>query len=119
MESEAKKLTTAEQSLTQKLSSQKQDLTKLKQEYVNAAAQYGKNSSEAKSLGQQIKTLSGQIASEEKADSPNYPPRLEQDWSKVRIYRQMRNALECENVSLKLGAKYIFNSYKFQQDSSS
>ncbi|MCD7810326.1 MAG: hypothetical protein LUG91_00510 [Ruminococcus sp.] len=67
MESEAKKLTTAEQSLTQKLSSQKQDLTKLKQEYVNAAAQYGKNSSEAKSLEQQIKTLSGQIASEEKA----------------------------------------------------
>ena len=66
MENETKKLTSAEQGLTDKLSSQKQDLSKLKQEYVDATAKYGKHSSEAKSLEQQIKTLSGEISSEEK-----------------------------------------------------
>ena len=66
MENGTKKLTSAEQGLTEKLSSQKQDLSKLKQEYVDVTAKYGKHSAEAKSLEQQIKTLSGEISSEEK-----------------------------------------------------
>ena len=65
MEAEAKQLATAEQGLTDRLSSQKQDLSKLKQEYVDATAQYGKHSSEAKSLKSQIEDLSKKIADEE------------------------------------------------------
>ena len=65
METEAKQLATAEQGLTDRLSSQKQDLSKLKQEYVDATAQYGKHSSEAKSLKSQIEDLSKKIADEE------------------------------------------------------
>ena len=65
MEAEAKQLATAEQGLTDRLSSQKQDLSKLKQEYVDATAQYGKHSSEAKSLKSQIEDLSKKITDEE------------------------------------------------------
>ena len=65
MEAEAKQLATAEQGLTERLASQKQDLSKLKQEYVDATAQYGKHSSEAKSLKSQIEDLSKKITDEE------------------------------------------------------
>ena len=44
---------------------EKKDLSKLKQEYVDATAQYGKHSSEAKSLKSQIEDLSKKIADEE------------------------------------------------------
>ena len=49
-------------SLTQTISDQERELSGLKTAYVDAVAQYGKNSAEAKSLANQISTLSGELA---------------------------------------------------------
>lgn len=67
LEKAAKSLVPTEKSLTERLSDQKQELEKLKTQYVNTAAQYGKNSTEAKNLKKEILTLVAQINAEEKA----------------------------------------------------
>ncbi len=65
-EDELRRMNFTEKSLTDTLSEQKKDLSKLKTEYVNACSQYGKNSTQAKTLAQQIKSLSGEVADNEK-----------------------------------------------------
>lgn len=49
-------------SLTDTIESQEGKLSDLKKEYIDAVAQYGKNSKEARSLAGEIKTLSGELA---------------------------------------------------------
>ncbi|MDE5564043.1 MAG: hypothetical protein K2I93_02715 [Oscillospiraceae bacterium] len=67
LEKAAEGLVPVEKSLTERLSDQKQELEKLKTQYVNTAAQYGRNSDEAKRLKKEILTLVSQINAEEKA----------------------------------------------------
>ena len=57
-----KDMQTAEASLTNTIKKQEAQLASLKTAYVDAVAQYGKNSKEAKSLASQIETLSGNLA---------------------------------------------------------
>ena len=67
LDSSSDSATTSEKALTEKLKDQKQELSKLKEEYVNTAAQYGKNSNEARKLEKQIEDLSGEVVKNEKA----------------------------------------------------
>ena len=57
-----KDMQSAESSLTNTISKQESELARLKTAYVDAVAQYGKNSAEAKSLANQISSLSGELA---------------------------------------------------------
>jgi len=57
-----KEMQDAESALTNVISKQESELADLKTAYVNAVAQYGKNSKEAKSLANQISSLSGELA---------------------------------------------------------
>ena len=52
----------AESSLTNIISKQEAELSDLKTAYVDAVAQYGKNSTEAKNLASQISSLSGELS---------------------------------------------------------
>lgn len=65
-EKATKDITTTEKTLTEQYKDQKSHLNDLKQQYVNAVAQYGKNSKEAKSLAKQIDALSGELVEEDK-----------------------------------------------------
>ena len=65
-EKAAKDVTAAEQTLTEHYKEQKSELDSLKKQYVNAAAQYGANSREARMLAAQIEVLSGELAEEDK-----------------------------------------------------
>lgn len=53
---------TSSTSLTQTISDQESELSSLKTAYVDAVAQYGKNSKEAKTLANEITSLSGELA---------------------------------------------------------
>lgn len=57
-----KEMQAAESSLTNTISKQESELSSLKTAYVDAVAQYGRNSSEAKNLANQISSLSGELA---------------------------------------------------------
>lgn len=57
-----KELQNSEKSLTSTIGKQEQELSRLKTAYVDAVAQYGKNSKEAKALASQISSLSGELA---------------------------------------------------------
>ena len=65
-EKASKDITATEKTLTEQYKDQKSKLDDLKKQYVNAAAQYGVNSKEAKALAQQIDSLSGELAEEDK-----------------------------------------------------
>lgn len=59
--SKEKQSQTASEQLTKTISEQESKLDKLKQTYVNTVLQYGKNSNEAKQLGNEIKKLSSEL----------------------------------------------------------
>lgn len=59
--SKEKQSQTASEQLTKTISEQESKLDKLKQTYVNTVLQYGKNSTEAKQLGNDIKKLSSEL----------------------------------------------------------
>ncbi|MCD8383668.1 MAG: phage tail tape measure protein [Clostridiales bacterium] len=65
----AAKAETATEQLSGTISSQEKELEELKKQYVEAVLQYGKNSKEAKSLGSQISSLSGELKENEKSMS--------------------------------------------------
>lgn len=52
---------TATEKLTNTIEAQQRELTRLKSEYANAVLQYGKTSTEAKTLAKQIDSLSGEL----------------------------------------------------------
>lgn len=59
-------ITATEKTLTERYKEQKSELDTLKTQYANAVLQYGKNSKEAKTLANQISSLSGELDKKEK-----------------------------------------------------
>lgn len=55
--------------LADKIGREEKELGNLKQAYIEAVAQYGKNSTEAKTLGSQISSLSGELSDNKEAYS--------------------------------------------------